>query len=174
MKKLLIVVDYQNDFVDGSLGFENAVKIENNIHDLINKFKSNNDDIIFTLDTHYIDYMETTEGKKLPVSHCVKGTEGHNLYGKIKDDSKEHLQIEKVTFGSIELAKYLMNNHYDEITLIGVVTNICVLSNAVIVKTTLPNAKIIIDASCCASNDLVLEQKAYDILENLHMEVVNR
>ena len=147
MKKLLIVVDYQNDFVDGSLGFENAVKIENNIHDLINKFKSNNDDIIFTLDTHYIDYMETTEGKKLPVSHCVKGTEGHNLYGKIKDDSKEHLQIEKVTFGSIELAKYLMNNHYDEITLIGVVTNICVLSNAVIVKTTLPNAKIIIDAS---------------------------
>lgn len=174
MKKLLIVVDYQNDFVDGSLGFEDAIKIENNIHNIISNFKNTNDDVIFTLDTHYSNYMETKEGEKLPVPHCIKGTDGHNIYGIINNDSKDYLKIEKITFGSIELANYLMEHQYDEITLVGVVTNICVLSNAVIVKTTLPNAKIIVDASCCASNDLSLEQKAYDILENLHIEIVNR
>ncbi len=174
MKKLLIVIDYQNDFVNGSLGFGGAVKIENNIHNKIIEFKNNNYDVVFTYDTHNNNYLETKEGHKLPICHCIKGSKGHEIYGIVNDDVVGCITFEKETFGSKELAKYLLNNNYDEIVLVGVVTNICVLSNAIIVKTMLPNANIIVDASCCASNDEIMEQKAYDILENLHIDVINR
>lgn len=174
MKKLLVVVDYQNDFVDGSLGFAGAVKIESNIHNKINEFKINNYDVVFTYDTHKNDYMKTKEGSKLPIPHCIKGSKGHEVYGIVKNDVAGCVTFEKETFGSKELANYLLDNKYDEIVLIGVVTNICVLSNAVIAKTIQPNSNIVVDASCCASNDEVIEQKAYDILENLHIDVMNR
>ena len=174
MRKLLVVVDYQKDFVDGTLGFEGALKIENNILNKIQEFKNNKDDIIFTFDTHLDNYMETFEGQNLPVSHCIKGSDGHKLYGRVANELNGCMSIEKETFGSKELANYLLNNKYDEIVLIGVVTNICVISNAVVAKTMQPNTKIIVDAACCASNDLTLEQKAYDILENLHIKVENR
>lgn len=174
MKKLLIVVDYQNDFVDGTLGFKGALDIENNIINKIKEFKELNDQIIYTLDTHTPDYMNTMEGKNLPIPHCIKGSEGHKLFGKVANELKDCLCFEKETFGSKELASYLLNNKYDEITLVGVVSNICVISNAVIAKTMQPNSLICVDAACCASNDLALEQKAYDILENLHIKVINR
>lgn len=174
MSKLLIVIDYQNDFVDGALGFEDAVKIENNILKIIKDFKDNGDQIVYTLDTHNNDYMDTIEGKNLPVPHCIKGSKGHQLYGKVYDELNGCLFFEKETFGSKTLAKYLEENKFEQITLIGVVTNICVLSNAIVAKTIQPNANIVVDAACCASNDLLLEQKAYDILENLHIKVINR
>lgn len=173
MKKLLVVIDYQNDFVDGSLGFERAKEIENNIVNKILKYKDENQDVVFTLDTHYENYMSTKEGKNLPVPHCLKGQKGHELFGKVKDLSKGYLLIEKETFGSKDLMKYLENNKYDQVELIGVVTNICVISNAVIVKAILPNAEIIVDAACSASNDLEMESKALDILRNLHIKVIN-
>ena len=173
MRKLLIVIDYQNDFVDGSLGFEKAKEIEEKIVNKIKEYQKNNDEIIFTLDTHYENYMGTKEGENLPVPHCIKGTKGHELYGKVKDLSINHLLIEKETFGSKDLVKFLENKEYTSIELIGVVTNICVISNAVIVKAMQPNTEIIIDASCSASNDEVLEQKALDILKNLHIKVIN-
>lgn len=171
MKKLLIVVDYQNDFVNGSLGFPKAIDIEENIVKKINEYIKNNDEIIFTLDTHYENYMKTKEGENLPIPHCIKDTKGHELYGKVKDLANGHLLIEKETFGSKELMKYLENKEYKSVELIGVVTNICVLSNAVIVKAMLPNTEIIVDSSCLSSNDEVLEQKALDILKNLHIIV---
>ena len=107
MKKLLIVVDYQNDFVDGALGFPKAKEIENNIVNKINEYKNNNDEVIYTLDTHYENYMTTKEGENLPIPHCIKGTFGHEIHGKVKELSNGHLLIEKETFGSRDLMKYL-------------------------------------------------------------------
>lgn len=174
MKNLLIVVDYQNDFVDGSLGFPKAKDIEQNIVNKIKEYQNNNDEIIFTLDTHYENYMSTKEGENLPVPHCIKGTKGHELFGKVKELANGYLLIEKETFGSKDLMKFLEGKEYQKIELIGVVTNICVISNAVIVKAMLPNTDIVVDASCSSSNDEVLEGKALDILENLHIRVINK
>ena len=137
MKKLLVVVDFQNDFVIGSLKNENALKIYPYLLSLINKYQSSNDDIIFTLDTHDNDtYLDTIEGKNLPIKHCIKGSEGHKLYKDLDDISKKYITIEKETFPGIELINYLKNNNkiYQEITLIGVITNICVISNAILLK----------------------------------------
>ena len=172
MKNLLIVIDYQNDFVDGALGFPKAKTIEQNIVNKIKEYEANGDEVIFTLDTHYENYMNTKEGENLPVPHCIKGTKGHELYGKIKELAKGHLLIEKETFGSKELAKYLENKEYNKIELIGVVTNICVISNAVVVKTMLPNTDIVVDASCSSSFDEEMENKSLDILRNLHIRVI--
>lgn len=173
MKKLLIVVDYQNDFVTGSLGFDKAIKIEKNIVNKIKEYQNNQEEIIFTLDTHYENYLNTKEGENLPIPHCLKGSQGHELYGEVKDLAQNYLKIEKETFGSKDLVKFLENKEYDTIELVGVVTNICVISNAVIVKTMLPNSEIIVDAACCSSNNEDLEKEAYNILKNLHIKVIN-
>lgn len=172
MKKLLIVVDYQVDFVTGSLGFPAALELEEKIVDRILDYENNEDDVVFTLDTHYENYSETLEGINLPVTHCVKNTLGHKLYGSVKDLSLMHRVFEKETFGSSKLFNYLIENYYDEVELCGVVTNICVISNAVIVKSALPNAKIIINRELVASNDKKLEEKAFSIMKNLHMEII--
>ena len=140
MKKLLIVVDYQNDFVDGALGFEGANKLDEVIANKIKDYKKNNYDVIFTFDTHDEDYMQTEEGNNLPVKHCIKGTIGHELYGKVKKcfDKDRDVYFEKPTFPSLELANYLKDKEYEEIELCGLVSNICVLSNVVMVKSALP------------------------------------
>ena len=175
MKKCLVVVDYQNDFVDGSLGFEDATKLDKPIYDKITEYVKNNEDVYFTLDTHYENYLETVEGKKLPITHCIKNTNGHNIYGMVGSLTSVAKEIiEKDTFGSIDLAIILKNEEYEEITFCGLVSNICVFTNAVMAKTMLPNSKIIVDASLVSSNDLNLQNKSFDILENLHIEVINR
>ena len=171
MKKLLIVVDYQVDFVSGSLGFPDALELEK-IVDRILDYENNEDDVVFTLDTHYENYPETVEGINLPITHCVKNTIGHELYGSVKDLAIMHRVFEKETFGSSKLFEYLQENHYDEVELCGVVTNICVNSNAVIVKSALPNAKITIRRELVASNDKALEENAFTIMKNLHMEII--
>lgn len=175
MKKLLIVVDYQKDFVDGALGFEKAVSIEGKIAEKIKKYKQNKDEIIFTFDTHEKNYLHTQEGKLLPVEHCIRGTEGWELYGSIKDLCDDTTKkIEKVTFGSLELAEYVKDKKYDQIELVGVVSNICVISNAVLVKAALPEAEIIVDAQCTASNDDSLNDKVLDVMGSLQIKVINR
>jgi len=175
MKKILIVVDYQKDFVNGSLGFEKAILLETRICQKIEQYKQNGDEIVFTLDTHTDNYLQTQEGKKLPVLHCLRNTEGWNLYGKIADLCDEtSKRFEKITFGSLELAAYLTNKEYDCIELIGVVSNICVISNAIIAKAALPEAEIIVDASCTASYDESLNQKALDVMQGMQIEIINR
>lgn len=174
MRKLLIVVDYQCDFVDGALGFPAAAMIDARIGDKIREARAVGGDVLFTLDTHGADYADTVEGRNLPVPHCIKGTAGHALYGSAAELAREGKTLEKPTFGSAELINILQRGAYSEVELCGVVTNICVISNAVIAKAALPEARIIIDASACASNDAALESKALDILENLHIEVTNR
>ena len=172
MKKLLIVVDYQIDFVSGSLGFPKARQLEEGIIDKIIEFENNGDDVIFTLDTHYDNYNETIEGKNLPISHCIKGTPGHKLYGSVLEMSLPHRVFEKETFGSSKLFEYLKENLYSEVALCGVVTNICVISNAVVAKTALPNAEIVIYRDLVASNDPVMEERAFEIMKNLHMNIL--
>lgn len=172
MKKLLVVVDYQVDFVSGALGFDAALSLEDKIVDKIIEFENNDDEVIFTLDTHYENYHETVEGVNLPIAHCIKGTNGHELYGEVKNLSLIHKVFEKETFGSSRLFNYLMENKYDEIYFCGVVTNICVISNAVVAKAALPNANIYILKDLVASNDKEIEEKSFDIMRNLHMQII--
>lgn len=172
MKKCLIVVDYQNDFVSGSLGFEKAKELDSKIANLIDKYHNNSDDVVFTLDTHYDDYMNTNEGKFLPVPHCTKGTIGHNLYGKVSQSVKESdLLFEKNTFGSDKLFEYLKNNRYSSIELVGVVTNICVISNAVIAKTAQPETEIIVNRNLVASNDDKLNDEALSVMSSFQIKI---
>ena len=175
MKKCLIVVDFQNDFIDGALGFKEAIKIKEPIIEKINKYRDNSDDIIFTMDTHEQSYLNTEEGKNLPVEHCIKGTKGHEIQEDVKALIKPEDKIfEKPTFPSLNLGKYLENQNYNIIEICGLVSNICVLSNAVIAKSALPNAHIIVDALATDSYDKSLHQKTLDILEGLHVEVINK
>ncbi len=175
MKKILVVVDYQNDFVNGSLGFPKAVALENRIYQKIEQYKRNGNEVVFTFDTHDENYLQTQEGINLPVPHCIKNTKGWNLYGKISDLCDETTRcFEKVTFGSLKLAEYLAKNKYDWVELVGVVSNICVISNAVLAKAALPQAKVIVDASCTGSNDDSLNQKSFDVMQGMQIEVTNR
>lgn len=175
MKRVLVVVDYQNDFVNGSLGFDRAVELESRIAEKIEKYKSNGHEVVFTFDTHDENYLNTQEGKNLPVKHCIKNTDGWNLYGKIYDLFDDTAKgFEKVTFGSMELAEYLGKNGFYSVELVGVVSNICVISNAVLAKAALPEAEITVDASCTASNDETLNEEALDVMEGMQIKVINR
>lgn len=174
MKKVLVVVDYQRDFVNGSLGFEKAVKLEDVIARKIEEYNQSGGEVIFTFDTHFDNYMETQEGRNLPISHCIKNTEGWGLYGSIAGYCSSTKCFEKQTFGSMELAEYLRINEYDSVELVGVVSNICVISNAVLAKAALPEAEIIVDAACTASSDDNLNEKALDVMQGMQIRVINR
>ena len=150
MQDILIVVDMQNDFIDGALGTDEAVAIVPKVADKIRNFSGR---IIFTRDTHGEDYMDTQEGKNLPVPHCIKETEGWQISPMLQELCKED-PIDKVTFGSESLASILKEaneeNPIGSITLIGLCTDICVISNALLIKAFLPEVPMVVDASCCA------------------------
>ena len=152
-KKLLVVVDYQNDFVDGALGFEKATKIAPYIISLVKKYEEEGEDVWFTKDTHFNNYLETQEGKNLPVPHCISQTKGHELYGELQSLSRNHTVIEKNTFPSLMLANLLKDTAYEEVRVVGVVTDICVISNCIMIKSALPEALIEVDTKGCASFD---------------------
>ncbi len=174
MNKLLIVVDYQNDFVDGSLGFPMAVGLHDKICEKITAYKADGQQVVFTLDTHEQDYDKTQEGRNLPVMHCIRGTYGHDLYGRVQRLSEGCRKFEKGTFGSDLLFSFLQADTFKSIELVGLVSNICVISNAILAKTALPEAQIIVDAACTASFDPVLNEKTLDVMEGLQIKVVNR
>jgi len=175
MNRCLIVVDYQNDFVTGSLGFHAAQAIEEEIAKKIVEYRMSGDEILFTFDTHNSAYLVSREGRYLPVPHCIGGTEGHKLYGKVGElVSEDDWCFIKYTFGSDALYDFLKEHRYSSIELVGVVTNICVISNAVLARTAQPETDISVDASCCASNDLRLGQAALDVMESLHIDITGR
>lgn len=152
MKKVLIVVDMQNDFVDGSLGTKEAEGIVENV---VSKIRNFDGKILATLDTHHHDYMETSEGKKLPVPHCIRMTNGWLLNEKVMMtlSDKDYKTIEKRTFGSTKLVNEIRRIKGDgdiEIEFIGLCTDICVVSNVLLLKAYFPEVKITVDASCCA------------------------
>ena len=171
MKKLLIIVDFQNDFIDGALGFKKAETLVDVINKKINEYLNNNDDIIFTLDTHDDNYLNTYEGENLPIPHCIDGTFGHKVNKNCDYLDKAIKVFKKNTFPSLELAKFLENTNYEYVELCGLVSNICVLSNAIMVKSALPNASIIIDKTATSSFDEELENKAFDVLKGLHIVI---
>jgi len=174
VKRLLVVVDFQNDFVEGSLGFPKAKELYPNILALILKALDQKDDIVFTRDTHDAGYLISEEGKNLPIFHCLKGDSGWQFYGALEKISKCSQRIkvfEKDTFGSKKLAKYLMENQYDAIDLAGLDLSICVSANAIIAKTFNPNAHISVLLSASASGDKEAEETAIKALKRLQIDV---
>ncbi len=168
MKKLLIIVDMQNDFVTGTLANEAAEKIV----DKIAKYAENFDgDIMFTRDTHTKDYMDTQEGKNLPVQHCIQNTYGWQIVDALKDIPGRHYN--KPTFGSIELAKELRRNYADaEIYFVGTCTGICVLSNAIMAKAFVPEAKLFVLQDLCACVTEETHKTALKAMELCHINII--
>ena len=152
MKNFLIVVDMQKDFVDGALGSDEAIKI---VPAVVEKIKGFDGEIFATFDTHFEDYMQTAEGKKLPVPHCIKGTDGWKLDKNVESalDEKSYTAVEKLTFGSVDLPRLIeekANGEKFTIELIGLCTDICVVSNALVLKANFPEVEISVDKACCA------------------------
>ena len=142
--KTLIVIDMQNDFIDGSLGTKEAVQIVENVRCKIDEYRKNGDRVIFTRDTHYNDYMDTNEGKHLPVVHCIEGTKGWEIRDGLIFDGADI--INKPSFGYTGWGDY----DFEEVELVGLCTDICVVSNALIIKALFPEIKVSVDPKCCA------------------------
>ena len=175
MKQALIVVDYQNDFVDGALGFPKAKELEEPICQKIEQARKEGAEVIFTFDTHGADYLSTQEGRKLPVPHCMKNSEGWQLYGRVAALKEEGDRcFDKPCFGSWELGEYARQRQFDKIELCGVVSNICVLSNAVLARAACPEAEIVVDARAVSSADRAAHERALAALERIYVTVVNR
>lgn len=164
--KLLVVVDMQKDFVDGALGTPEAQAIVENVVRKVKKEQEAGSQIIFTMDTHETNYLETAEGKNLPVEHCIRETAGWKLIPQLRPLTGGCKIIEKPTFGSTKLSYLVAIGDYDEIELIGLCTDICVISNALLLKATVPETPISVDASCCAG---VTPQSHKNALEAMKM-----
>ncbi len=175
MKKILIVIDMQKDFVDGALGSAEAMKIVPRAANLIHNFDG--DELFVTYDTHGADYADTLEGKKLPVPHCIKGTDGHALQADIAKalENKPHTDVLKYTFGTFELADILKKkypNEAFEITCVGLCTDICVISNVLILRAAFPNAVITVDASACAGVTVEKHKAALEAMKSCQIDVI--
>ena len=196
-KKVLVVVDYQKDFVDGALGFESAKNLDKGIATLMKEYAEDKNGVIFcTFDTHAQNYIETQEGRKLPIEHCIDGTDGWELYGEVGMMEIMYpmkcTRIKKPTFGSDSLLMKLkalnchpvdrerfnagtdfscIENDIESITFVGVVTNMCVISNAVIAKAACPEAEIVIKKDLVDSFDKELHQKALDVMASMQMTI---
>ena len=177
MAKLLIVVDMQKDFIDGALGTKEAVAIVPNVVQKIKEYVQQGDKIIFTKDTHFDGYLDTQEGRNLPVEHCIKGTPGHEICDEIKQivDLDDYKVYEKLTFGSSELAGDLAAGMYsdaEEITLVGLCTDICVISNARLCKTFLTETPVCVAADCCAGVTPDSHNNALKAMEMCQIKIV--
>lgn len=175
MSKILVVIDMQKDFVSGCLGSKEAQAILPEVEKKVNAFHG---EVVFTRDTHQPDYMQTQEGRKLPVLHCVEGSEGWQLMDGLEQYRKEHgaKVFDKVTFGSRQLGEALeeMNRqeHIESITFIGVCTDICVISNAMLVKAFLPEVPLIVDSRCCAGVTVQSHENALNAMRACQIEVI--
>ena len=174
MKKILVVVDIQNDFVDGALGTCEAVAI---IDNAAQKIKNFDGDIFVTLDTHYENYMQTLEGQKLPVPHCIKNTNGWLLNPKLADalKNRNYKTVEKLTFGSTELPQLIketIGDNQAEITLIGLCTDICVVSNALLLKANFTDVEIYVDSSCCAGVTPETHNAALEVMKCCQINII--
>ncbi len=152
MKKLLLVVDMQKDFIDGALGTKEAQAILPRVVEKIKAHAAAGGDILFTMDTHGEDYLSTPEGSKLPVPHCIKDTSGWELAPQLEELANELNAkiLEKPTFGSISCAEYIRDAGYEEVEIVGLCTDICVVSNALILKAAAPYISVSVDGDCCA------------------------
>ena len=177
MNRYLFVIDYQKDFVDGALGFPGAEKLDAAIAAKVRAYGKGR--VLFTRDTHFENYLSTREGKNLPVIHCVKGTDGWQVYGETAQAlaEVEAKAIDKLVFGmdvTDPATAAFLPEQADEIELVGLVSNICVVSNAVVLQSRYPEATITVDAGCTDSFDKSLHEKVLDVLEGFQVKVINR
>ncbi|MBM6966516.1 cysteine hydrolase family protein [Massilimicrobiota timonensis] len=169
MKKTIIVVDMQNDFVTGSLGTKEACKTVPVIEKLLKENQGNQ--IIFTQDTHHEDYLSTSEGKMLPVEHCMKGTMGWEIIPELKEWTHQAIMVEKPTFGSLKLPQLISQNQPEQIILVGVCSDICVISNALILKAYFPETPIIVYENACAGVTPDKHQAAIETMKSCQIDV---
>lgn len=173
MKQALIIVDYQTDFVSGSLGFDGAELLDEKIVARIEQALQSGTDLIYTLDTHDAGYAETQEGRKLPIPHCIAGTDGHAVYGKTASYlPRASACIHKSVFGSWELGELLRERRYDAIELCGLVSDICIISNAVICRSALPEAEITVRADCTGSGCAALYEASLVVMRSMQVNVI--
>lgn len=166
MKKTLIVVDMQKDFIDGALGTKEAVAIVENVKKKIAEYQANGDEIIFTRDTHQANYLSTNEGKYLPVEHCIEGSAGWQIQEGLEVPGA--IYVNKPNFGYIGWADYKL----EEVEMVGLCTDICVVSNALILKATYPEIKVTVDASCCAGVTPESHAAALTTMKMCQVEVI--
>lgn len=174
MQDILIVVDMQKDFVDGSLGTQEAQQIVERVEEKIRQFEGR---VLYTKDTHESDYLETQEGARLPVEHCIRGTKGWELVPEIEALCQpDNPVIEKPTFGSSELITLLERWHEEKpirsFTIVGLCTDICVISNALLIKAYFPEIPIAVDASCCAGVTPESHQRALDAMRVCQIDII--
>lgn len=164
--KTLIVIDMQNDFIYGSLGTKEAQMIVLNVKNKIQEYYKNGDEIIFTRDTHYSNYLNTNEGKNLPVKHCIYGTHGWNIADGLEVPNCRY--INKETFGWANWGNW----YYGDIEIVGVCTDICVVSNALMLKAMFPEVDITVDASCCAGTTPENHKAALQVMKCCQINVI--
>lgn len=166
MKKTLIVIDMQKDFIDGALGTDEALAIVENVKQKIAEYQNRGDEIIFTRDTHQPDYLNTNEGKYLPVKHCIEGTEGWDIWEGL--EVSDAIYINKPTFGYLDWKDY----NLEEVELVGLCTDICVVSNALILKAVYPEIKVCVDARCCAGVTPESHRAALTTMKMCQVEII--
>lgn len=173
MQNVLVVIDMQNDFIDGALGTKEAEAIVPNVKEKIETFDGV---VLYTRDTHTETYMQTQEGRNLPVAHCIKGTKGWEIRPELEELRKTPA-IDKVTFGSSQLPEKLLELHKEtpikSITFVGLCTDICVISNVMVTKAFLPEIELIVDASCCAGVTPQSHKNALEAMKVCQVKVVN-
>lgn len=175
--KVLVVVDMQNDFIDGALGTKEAEAIVPGVVEMIRDFDGK---VIATRDTHGEDYLDSEEGRHLPVPHCLKGTEGWEIRSEVQEALREkagYMSIDKPAFGSVELGEYVKKldeteGPVKEITLIGLCTDICVISNALLLKAYLPEVPVRVESSCCAGVTPQSHSQALEAMKMCQVEIV--
>lgn len=184
--KVLVLVDVQNSFIDGELGTPEAKAIVPRIVEKLNNYPDKaNTVILFTKDTHFSDYLDTLEGKYLPVPHCIENTPGWSINREIKDAARTNRfltyssgeiiksRIYKNTFGSDLLMEFLGDHNVDEVEFVGLCTDICVISNVLAARMALPNVKITVDASCCVGTTVEKHKAALEVMKSCQIEVTN-
>ncbi len=168
MENTLIVVDMQNDFIDGSLGTKEAQMIVSNVANKIKEYKDAGKQVIFTRDTHPENYLNTYEGKHLPVTHCVKNTFGWQVSDKLDFDIEKDILIDKSTFGWLHWNDF----EFDSIELCGLCSDICVISNALIIRANYPEIDITVDANCCAGVTPERHKAAMEVMKSCQINVI--
>ena len=173
-EKILVVIDMQNDFNDGSLGTQEAQEIVKNVVNKIGKYEPEN--IYATRDTHFEDYLNTSEGKNLPIVHCVKDTYGWQIREEVAEAMGDVKIIDKPSFGSTDLADVIFarnDKNPVEIELVGLCTDICVVSNALLLKAKMPEVKISVDPSCCAGVTPKTHEAALETMKMCQINILD-
>ena len=172
MKKLLVVIDMQNDFITGQLGSEEARAIVPAVVKKVEAAIAQGTEVMFTQDTHGDNYLNTQEGRNLPLKHCIKGTEGWKIIPQLEPFTQGRTVVEKPSFGSMELARLAAEGGYEDIELVGVCTDICVISNAMVLKAAVPEVPISVDEYCCAGVSVASHEDALDAMRMCQIAVI--